>query len=96
MSSRFEGFALVLLEAMSCGLPCISFDCPYGPRDIITNGEDGILVENGNIELLAKALTELMSDDSRREEMGRKAAKNISRYNPPFIMHQWINLFNSL
>jgi len=96
LSSRFEGFALVLLEAMSCGLPCISFDCPYGPRDIITNGEDGILVENGNIELLAKALTELMSDDSRREEMGRKAAKNISRYNPPFIMHQWINLFNSL
>ena len=96
MSSRFEGFPLVLGEAMSCGLPCISFDCPYGPRDIISDGEDGIIVENGNIRELSQKLEYLMSDVGIRQAMGEKASINISRYKPEFIMKQWIHLFNNL
>ena len=96
MSSRFEGFGLVLAEAMACGLPCVSFDCPHGPRDIITDGEDGILVENGNIKALARALEELMNDANLRQSMGEKAINNVSRYDCDVIMKQWEQLFLSI
>lgn len=96
MSSRWEGFGLVLLEAMSCGLPCISFNCPHGPEEIIRNGEDGLIVENGNIEQFAEKINYMIEQKNVREEMGRMARENIKRYLPENIMSQWQQLFESL
>ncbi|MFV0588589.1 glycosyltransferase family 4 protein [Bacteroides reticulotermitis] len=96
MSSRWEGFGLVLAEAMSCGIPCVSFDCPHGPSDIIKNGEDGLLVENGNVEQLAKNIGYLIEHEDIRMEMGRKARENVKRYLPENVMPQWQKLFESL
>ena len=96
MSSRFEGFGLVLAEAMACGLPCVSFDCPHGPSDIISNGEDGILVENGNCEEFARAMEKIMTDATLRQSMGKKAINNVSRYERGTIMKQWERLFQCL
>lgn len=96
MPSRFEGFSLVLAEAMSCGLACVSFDCPYGPSEIIKNGEDGILVENGNITALADKLCFMIENEVVRREMGMKARENVKRYLPENIMPLWKQLFESL
>jgi len=96
MSSRFEGFGMVLIEAMACGLPCVAFDCPHGPADIITHQEDGILVPNGNEAELAKALVQLMEDDMLRKQMGQQAKVNVRRYLPELVMPQWDALFKKL
>lgn len=95
-SSRFEGFGLALAEAMSVGVPPVSFACPCGPRDIISDGEDGILCEDGNVTQLADAICRLIEDDSLRKSMGQKAAQNVRRFSTDSIMRQWDELFNEI
>lgn len=96
VSSVFEGFSMVLIEAMACGLPCVSFDCPYGPRNIINDGEDGYLVEYLNTEALADSICKLIEDKELRNEMGRKGRTNVLRFSREKVMQQWVTLFDSL
>ena len=95
-SSRFEGFGMVIAEAMACGIPVVSYDCPWGPRSIITNGQDGILVENENVEKLAQTLVELLRQPSVIKQMGRNASQNIRRYSIDNIANKWKELFDNL
>ncbi len=96
MSSRFEGFGMVLIEAMACGVPCVAFDCPYGPSDIIQNGADGFLVANGDEEAMAKQLNLLIENTALRMQMGQVAKQNVKRFLPDAILAQWDELFKSV
>lgn len=96
MTSRFEGFGMVLIEAMACGVPCVSFDCPCGPADIIKDGIDGFLVANGDVDVFAKKLTLLMEDEDLRKRMGADAKENVKRYLPDEVMPLWNKLFKSI
>ena len=87
---------MVLIEAMSCGLPIVSFDCPWGPADIIKNGEDGFLVEYLNTDEAARRVCQLIENPILRKKMGANARKNIQRYNRDIVMKQWLDLFESL
>lgn len=94
--SRFEGFGMVLIEAMACGVPCVSFDCPCGPADIIREGEDGFLVQNDDIGAFTGRLLKLIEDGNLRLSMGKNAKQNVKRYLPEAIVPQWDGLFKLL
>jgi glycosyltransferase involved in cell wall biosynthesis len=96
LSSRFEGFGLVLVEAMACGLPVVSFDCPAGPDEIITDGVDGLLVPSGDMHALAGKLMTLMSDEDLRKRLGQQARQSARRYEMAAIATQWKDLFDQL
>jgi glycosyltransferase involved in cell wall biosynthesis len=87
---------MTLIEAMSCGVPCISFDCPHGPRNIITDGKNGYLVEPYNIEALAERICHLIENEELRKEMGKEARKRAEDFTIDDIMGKWIKLFNSI
>jgi glycosyltransferase involved in cell wall biosynthesis len=96
LSSRFEGFGMVITEAMACGLPSISFDCPYGPSDIITDLHNGLLVENGNTESMANSISKLIEDDILRTQLGHNAKLSVDRYQISEIGNVWNHLFLEL
>lgn len=96
MSSRYEGLPMVLLEAQAFGLPIVSFACKCGPKDIVANGETGFLVEENDIEGLARQLAKVMKDKKLRKQMGRKAKEASLRYAEDAVMAKWTALFDSL
>ena len=96
LSSRFEGFPMVLPEAMSLGLPCVAFTCPCGTKDIIKDGEDGLWVKNGDVDMLANKICYLIEYPDIRKQMGKQALLNIRRLQLDNIMKQWLTLFDDL
>lgn len=95
-SSRFEGFGMVLIEAMACGLPVVSFDCPCGPKDIVRHNEVGLLVPSGNIDSLAEAMHQMMSDNIFRQQMAAAAIINAKRFQLDGIALRWKSLFEEI
>ena len=96
MTSNYEGFGMVLVEAMACGVPAVSFDCKCGPRDIIRHGENGLLVKDGDIRGLAEAMMKVMGDDAYRKRLSGAALNVVSTYSEEAVMGQWTRLFASL
>lgn len=96
LTSIYEPFGLVLPEAMSCGLPVVAFDCPYGPADIITDGVDGFLIRDRNVEAFANKVGLLMDNLDLRVKMGRAGIESSKRYDESRIMPLWIQLFDRL
>ena len=96
MTSIYEGFGLVLVEAQSCGLPTIAFDCPTGPRNIINDGIDGYLIKNGDAKQFIKKLDDLMNNSEMKFKMGKNAIENSKRFDVETITEKWIKLFNEI
>ena len=96
LTSQYEPFGLVLPEAMSCGLPVVAFDCPYGPTDIITDGVDGFLVRNRNIKDFVKRICLLIENPKMRVQMGQDGYCSSMRYDIEKIMPLWNSLFASI
>lgn len=96
LSSRSEGFGLVLIEAMAVGLPCVAFSCSAGPRSIITDQLDGILVPKNNVQELADAISFMIVHDKERQEYAANAKINAERYRVDNIMMKWIILFENI
>lgn len=96
LSSRYEGFGLVLVEAMSCGIPCVAFNCKYGPEDIIEDGVDGLLVEGGNVRALAEKMLWMITHEKERLEMGKRARQSVARYRKEVVMKEWERAYLSV
>lgn len=93
LPSRWEGLPMALIEAQSCGLPAVCFDCPEGPADIITDGQTGFLVENGDLDAFGRAVCRLAKSPELRREMGEKALRDAARFSPERVAGKWEALF---
>ena len=96
MSSNYEGFPMVMIEAMACGLPVVAFEFKCGPKDIINDRQNGLRVEEGNIPALADAMMELMQNSELRKRMSLEARKVTETYSEERVMRRWVTLFESL
>lgn len=93
LSSKFEGFGLVLVEAMSVGLPVVSYMCPCGPKDIVTEGKDGFLIPMDDEDMFANRICALIDNKELRKRMGREAIQTSEKYHMGKIVDQWMSLF---
>ena len=96
LTSVYEPFGLVMPEAMSCGIPVVAFDCPYGPSDIITDGKDGFIIPNHATQLFAEKVCLLIDNPDLRKKMGKAGVASSRRYEDKLIMPQWKELFEQL
>lgn len=96
MTSRYEGFPMVLLEAMACGLPAVAYTCKCGPAEIITDNEDGFLVPEGDEKTFADRLLQLIKDTPLRTQMGQAAHRNILRFSEEQVMARWRHIYEQL
>ena len=96
MSSHYEGLPMVMIEAMACGLPVVSFDFKCGPKDIIVDGENGLIVRDGDLDGLAKAMIKIMEDGEMRRRMSAEALLITEKYSEKRVMEQWTQLYEEL
>jgi glycosyltransferase involved in cell wall biosynthesis len=81
---------------MSCGIPCVAFNCKYGPEDIIEDGVDGLLVEGGNVRALAEKMLWMITHEKQRLEMGKRARQSVARYSKEVVMKEWERVYLSV
>ena len=96
LTSYFEGFSLVLLEAQKHGVPCVAFDCPFGPRGIISDSYSGFLVEDGEIRVFVNRVCRLIEDENLRHQFSAAAIERAKIFNVEIVINQWKELFESL
>ena len=96
MTSKYEGFGLVLVEAQGTGLPVISFDCKSGPKEIINNNIDGVLVKAENENEMSKAIVSMIEDKEFRKKLSKNAVINSERFRNEKIGNEWKELFEKM
>ena len=96
LSSITEGFSLAIVEAMECGLPVVSYQCPYGPKDLITDGSNGFLVPMGDEKMMAERICTLIEDEELRKSMGKAAKVRAQDFHVESIAKRWMTLFEEL